>query len=177
MPYSVRFQWFGVPVSAIELVTAVRVSTEHAGDLRDHGVDLQHLDEPLVRAQPCGAAGGAADPIVVLEQGPMPLDLDLEASVVEFPRVCIGGQLEQEREWNDPGDESLGRRKVPRLLPEHSPDRLVGAVSEPGFDRVQAWQAGQRGCQASPRTGGGSPAAANRDAVPAVAGEGAGRRR
>src|SRR5206468_9568689 len=89
-----------------ELVTAVRVSTEHAGDLRDRGVDLQHLDEPLVRAQPCGAAGGAADPIVVLEQGPMPLDLDLEASVVEFPRVCIGGQLEQEREWNDPGDES-----------------------------------------------------------------------
>src|SRR5438874_6947230 len=42
---------FRGPVSPIQLVTAVRVASEHARDLRHGGLDLQHLDEPLVRAQ------------------------------------------------------------------------------------------------------------------------------
>src|SRR3989442_4759475 len=120
-----------------DLVSAVRVAPQHAGDLRDGSPDADHRQDALVHSEAKGATSRTAHPVDALHQRVAGVDLDLEAAVIEFPVVGARHQLEEDRERQRPGPESLQGQEVRDLVSHHPANRIVGPVAEMGLDVVE----------------------------------------
>src|SRR3989442_12965514 len=115
-----------------DLVSAVRVAPQHAGDLRDGSPDADHRQDALVHSEAKGATSRAAHPVDALHQRVAGMDLDLETTVIEFPVVSARHQLEEDRERQTPGPEPLQGQEVRALVSQPPANPCGGPRAQTG---------------------------------------------
>src|SRR2546427_3894413 len=132
----------GAHRSPVDPVSAIRVPTEDARDLRDGSGNPQHDERTFVGPEPGGASRGTAHPVVVSKDRAVAFDIDFETAMIELAGVRVRRELQEDGERDDPLQETAEGREVNRLIPHHPTDRFVGSVAEPSLDLIEDLQRG-----------------------------------